>query len=309
MKISFILTTYNLPATFIKECVESIVSLSLRPSEREILLIDDGSDYSQLNSLGQLRNNVTYLWQTNSGLSAARNRGIDLATGDYLQFVDADDALVTTVYEHCLDIVRYNNPDVVMFNATTTQNARTSFTVGEPMTGADYMKSNNLHACAWGYIFKTSLLGTLRFKEGLLHEDELFTPQLLLKAERLFVSDADAYFYRRRSDSITSRKDESHIEKRLDDMEKILLDLYATAQTFIGAEREAMDRRVAQLTMDCLFNEMKFKKNAQSVEAMIERLRQNGLYPLPAKNYSKKYALFRRAVQNRIIRRLMTWML
>lgn len=114
--VSFIVTTYNLPIEYIKECLESIIQLSLNPKEREIILIDDGSDICPLNDLAEYLPYIIYLRQPNQGVSVARNYGMKIATGKYIQFIDGDDYILKAAYEHCLDIVRYHQPDIVTFN-------------------------------------------------------------------------------------------------------------------------------------------------------------------------------------------------
>lgn len=114
--VSFIVTTYNLPIEYIKECLDNILQLSLNPKEREIILIDDGSDICPLNDLAEYLSNIIYLRQPNQGVSVARNYGMKIATGKYIQFIDGDDYILKAAYEHCLDIVRYHQPDIVTFN-------------------------------------------------------------------------------------------------------------------------------------------------------------------------------------------------
>ena len=97
--ISFIIACYNLPADLVKACVGSITALTLSRDQREIIVIDDGSDVSPLPELQEYLDDITYIRQRNQGLSAARNKGIDLCKGRYIQFVDGDDMLNTPVYE------------------------------------------------------------------------------------------------------------------------------------------------------------------------------------------------------------------
>lgn len=97
--------------------MDSILKLSLNAKEREIILVDDGSDISPLNDLAEYQNQIIYLRQPNQGVSVARNYGIMIAKGNYIQFVDGDDYLLQAAYEHCLDIVRYHQPDIVTFNS------------------------------------------------------------------------------------------------------------------------------------------------------------------------------------------------
>ena len=113
--ISFIVTYYNLPPRLLHECIESILALSLNNEEREIIVIDDGSHTSPVEELKDLAEHIIYIRQPNRGLSMSRNLGIEACSGEYIQFVDGDDRLNTIVYEHCLDLVRSNHPDIVTF--------------------------------------------------------------------------------------------------------------------------------------------------------------------------------------------------
>ena len=91
--VSFVLTYYNQPVKMLKECLDSILVLSLRPYEREIIIVDDGSDTCPMNELMKYGDDIIYIRQKNKGLSEARNMGIRIATGAYIQFIDADDLL------------------------------------------------------------------------------------------------------------------------------------------------------------------------------------------------------------------------
>ena len=98
--ISFIIPVYNVPTEMLCECLDSIIRLSLRKSEREIIVVDDGSQVSPLGALNNYLDDIIHIRQKNGGLGCARNRGLQNATGQYIQFVDADDALITNQYEH-----------------------------------------------------------------------------------------------------------------------------------------------------------------------------------------------------------------
>ena len=72
--VSFILTYYNQPVQMLCECINSILALSLQPNEREIIVVDDGSNVSPMNGLMQYGDELVYVRQKNSGLSMARNK-------------------------------------------------------------------------------------------------------------------------------------------------------------------------------------------------------------------------------------------
>lgn len=292
--VSFIIPYYNLPPEMLCECIDSILALSLNEKECEIIVIDDGSKDSPVKDLMKYSNDIIYLRQPNRGLSGARNMGLRISTGLYIQFIDGDDKLITANYEHCLDIVRYNAPDIVMFDYTDSEEATPIFDMPSPMDGSVYMLNNNLHASACAYIFKRSILHNLRFTPGLLHEDEEFTPQLFLRAEKVYSTNSKAYFYRKRKESITIKKDKKHILKRLNDTERIIFHLYDMAATLPAIDGTALARRVAQLTMDYIFNIIRLTHSGKQLHERIDRLKKRGLYPLPDHDYTKKYKWFRK---------------
>lgn len=304
--ISFIVTYYNEPVSMLRECLDSILAINIDDDEREVIVIDDGSDISPLNELGSLPDKILYIRQPNRGLSEARNAGIDIAKGQYIQFVDADDYLLTDAYNLCVDKIRAQRPDVVMFDFTKEEGNHDSPNLfNGPVTGSEYMHNNNLRACAWGYIFRKDLIINLRFTPCLLHEDEEFTPQLILKAETMYYTDNYAYFYRERQDSIVHKNDAEWIQKRLNDAEHVILTLNHLAATLPFSERKALQRRVAQLTMDYTYNVMILTHSESQLEERMERLRSFGLFPLPKRDYTVKYELFRRMTASKLGRKIL----
>lgn len=307
--VSFIVPIYNLPIDYIKECLESILSLSLNIREREIILVDDGSDVSPINELSEMINDIIYIRQSNQGLSAARNTGIQMARGQYIQFIDGDDCLLRAPYEQCLDIVRYHKPDLVIFKGSHKKQSKVPYDFKGPFSGREYMRNNNLRAPVWGYIFRSKMLGSLRFTVGNATEDEEFTPQLLLRCEQVYESPAEAYFYRQHSQSLTHNTSKASKEKRLTDTEKVILHLRYLAERMPEADRVALNRRIAQLTMDLLYNTIVFTRSSQQLDQTIERLHQRGLFPLPEKDYTKKYHLFRKLIGTKTGRKILLYTL
>ncbi|NPD91238.1 glycosyltransferase [Prevotella sp. PMUR] len=303
--VSFIIPYFNLPCDMLKECVSSIMELSLSKDEREIIIIDDGSDYSPINDLQDFRDDIIYVRQSNKGLSSARNTGLTMATGLYIQFIDSDDRLMTVAYESCLDIVRYKNPDIVKFDATDKPVKATSSDMQGPIDGAVFMRNNNLNAAAWGYIFRRDIIQDMKFTPGIYHEDEEFTPLLMLRAENVYITDAKAYYYRKREESIMTKRDNRHIIKRLNDMENIIIKLFDKSAALPAHDSLALQRRTAQLTMDYIYNTIVLTKSEKQLMQRIERLADKGLYPLPDRKYSKKYVWFRKMSKSSTGLRLM----
>ena len=301
--ISFILSYYNLPAEMLCSCIDSILALELKPEEREIIIVDDGSDESPVNALMKYGDEITYIRQRNQGLSEARNTGMQMANGHYLQFVDADDYLMKDAYEHCLQIAKSQSPEMVVFDFTNSISQKPDFEDQPSQSGSHYMRHNNIHGTACGYLFARSILGDLRFTPGIFHEDEEFTPMLILRAERLIATSAKAYFYQQRADSITANPDNQ--QKRLNDFKAILNRMHIAADRMPIDDKTALQRRVAQLTMDYIYQVIRLTRSHKELESEVSDLTSKGLFPLPAQNYTTKYTWFRRLVGTSIGRSML----
>lgn len=292
--VSFVLTYYNQPVKMLKECLDSILVLSLRPYEREIIIVDDGSDTCPMNELMKYGDDIIYIRQKNKGLSEARNMGLHIATGAYFHFIDADDLLNQASYEHCLDLIRYQKPEMVLFDFSRRPTHGSTFEDSQIMTGTEYLKKHNIHGTAWGYIFSRSILGGLRFTPSIYHEDEEFTPKLLLQANRICCTNAKAYIYRQHKNTITSKKDKRSKVKRLTDSLYVIQTLHKHSSTLPHHEQQALQRRIDQLTMDYIYNVIIQTRSRHYLDRKLNILRREGLYPLPDRNYTTKYKWFRR---------------
>lgn len=308
--VSFIVTCYNLPTDMLCECIDSILKLNLQAAEREIIVVDDGSEVSPMNDLLRYGDDIIYVRQKNGGVSVARNTAMDMAKGQYIQIVDGDDCLLTVSYEYCFDIVRKNNDaDVVMFDFTHQSSSsqgdrpRVSF---RKKNGAELMRSENIRGAACCCLFRQAVRGQLAFTPGIAYgEDEEFTPQLLIRAETVYITDAKAYYYRERATSAVHQTDETSIQKRLSDTKAVILHLSQLADTSPQSDKVALQRRVAQLTMDYIYNTILLTRSNDKLNETLDDLRKDGLFPLPDHPYSTKYAWFRRLSNSAIGRKIL----
>lgn len=303
--VSFIITYYNIGEALLTECINSILAVSLRDSEREIILVDDGSEDIPQVVITQYGNDITYIRQSNQGLSAARNTGITSANGTYIQFVDGDDKLIIKNYDKCLDRIRSDKPDLLLFAFTSIIDKAKEYDIKGPVEGTYYMSHNNLRAAACGYIFRKDILAGLRFTTGIYHEDENFTPQLILRCEEILYTDTEAYYYRQREDSIINSNNIFKVIKRLNDKERVILHLNKLQDTSPKAEQNALKRRIAQLTMDYLYDIITNTASEHYLDRKIARLRRYGLFPLPDNDYTRKYQLFRIAIKTKLGRTML----
>ena len=312
--ISFIVTYHNEPEAYLRACLESIWSLPLAEEEAEVIVVDDGSkaprtpSNSPLKGEKQVLDEVTPLplregWggsvlirQEQAGLSVARNTGIANARGKYIQFVDADDQLIPAAYEAVIGQIRKEEADVVMFRMMTAPLClprgtaplclpRGGVSLNEKRGGAFFLRHRNLRAAACGYAFRREILGDLRFHPGLLHEDELFTPQLFLRAGTVVELDEKAYFYRQHSGTITHSASPEQVKKRLDDIHFILNALQAKGEPLL-------ERRIHQLTVDYMQKTWTLTHSLSELRRRCSELRKEGFLPLPVRCYSLRYLAY-----------------
>lgn len=233
-----------------------------------------------------------------------------MATGKFIQFIDADDYLIQSPYEHCLDLLRLNSDiEMVMFDFTHSASQQDNI-VQSPIktSGTAYMRNHNIAGTVCCFIFRQSILGKLAFSPEIKYgEDEEFTAQLLLRAEEVYVTKAKAYFYRCYKNSAIqqSRTEETGKKKRLEDNLSVILHLQNLCDKLPQNDRLALQRRVAQLTMDYIYNTITLTHSRQALNSCLDELSSKGLFPLPDRDYTRKYTWFRRMTNSAVGRTLL----
>jgi len=112
-KVSFIVPIYN-KERFLNRCLDSI--LNQTDFDYEVIMVDDGStDASPVICKKYINSRFKYIYQNNAGVSAARNTGIDAATGEYLAFIDADDWIASNYISVIYSYAKNTNADILCF--------------------------------------------------------------------------------------------------------------------------------------------------------------------------------------------------
>ena len=290
--VSFIVPYHNEKRELLVRCIGSILATDVPEEEREIIVIDDGSDSSLEDDIVSLSPGIKYIRQENRGQGEARNRGLDECQGEYVQFVDADDMLIASSYKHIVRPLREEKPDMIVFDYTTNESKTDACVKTRRTSGSRNMIRHNIKSPVWGYVFRRDIVDNIRFSSDTLTEDEEFTPLLMLRAKKLIVTNEKAYFYRKREESLTTTSDFSKKEKRLNDFNKSIAKLHGIAQGLEGDERKALTRRVEQLAMDYTFNTLALYGADDVFNSKTESLRKIGLYPLKLRAHTIKYLIF-----------------
>lgn len=213
-KISIIVPVYKVEA-YLPKCIESIIHQTYR--DLEIILVDDGSpdkcgEICDQYAAGDTRISVIHK-EKNDGLAGARNTGMELATGEYIFFVDSDDWLAEDALEKLYDGLEKYQADCsvgVCVTILEDENGEMHTQYGKPRgieckTAMEAMKEVLLTCSSAGNrLYKRKMLEGLRFPHGRINEDEPFVLRLYERMERIIFLDCDTYFYRKRKDSITT---------------------------------------------------------------------------------------------------------
>jgi glycosyltransferase involved in cell wall biosynthesis len=252
MRFSIVIPVYNVES-YLKQCLDSVLGQSFQ--NFEMICINDGStDNSKLilDEYSQKDNRIKVISQQNKGLSAARNRGIEEATGDYIFFLDSDD----WIEPNSLKILAENTEeqDLICFNGRRyfedgTQEEPDKGITEKVLTGWEYYNKYALVArkfhfvCTVLRIYKREFLlnHNLFFKEGIYHEDNLFTPIVCYYAKSVKVLPDILYVYRIRNGSITN----SIIQQRIFDIVKVANELSVFFMTKHGINKHFIYREIS----------------------------------------------------------------
>lgn len=234
-KVSIIIPVYNVEE-YLKQCLDSVVNQTLK--EIEIICVNDGSIDGSLQILeeyAQKDKRIKIITEKNGGLGAARNTGMEYATGEYIGFVDSDDWIDLTMYEKLYKNAKSQNSDIVMCPIHLFDDTAKKLRYNHPYYTLECFNEDfdnrvfnhddtkdflfKISVTAWNKIYKKKFLDEInaKFPEGLIFEDNPFFHKVYLNANNVSLIRDFLYFYRiNRSDSIISKAD-----KRFFDIIKI----------------------------------------------------------------------------------------
>jgi len=234
MFLSIIIPVYNCEK-YISECLYSCIHQNIEYSDYEIICINDGSTDNSLSIINEIAKkhvecNIRLLSIPNSGVSHARNIGIEAALGDYVWFVDADDFIA----ENCLGELRVfsekeENKKIKVcsysFNDYFDETLKKSAASKQLRPNSPYK-----YTVITRTLIKRSIIldNSIRFKEDLSYgEDTLFNYETRIHCPKDIDSGILAYYYRIHSESITRIETDEKKNKSLDSCKRLVEYLYA----------------------------------------------------------------------------------
>lgn len=222
MLISVVIPVYN-TSSYLARCIDSIFEQDLK--DVELIFIDDYSTDNSLEVLnqclkGRVSENLTIVKNPkNLGSGETRNKGISLAKGDYVIFVDSDD-YVTSDYFLVLKNAIESRPDIVVFDMTEIWSNKTVLKhvdlPDSPLESVELLLLNKMHNSLCNKMFKRSMFlkHGIRITKGLsMFEDKSICFKLFYYAKSQLYIDKSLYFYdRSRENSLTKVFKESNIQ-------------------------------------------------------------------------------------------------
>jgi glycosyltransferase involved in cell wall biosynthesis len=222
-KVTVIVPIYNVE-DYLEECLDSVVNQTLR--EIEIICVNDGSTDKSCTiaeKYAERDSRITLIDKTNGGLSSARNTGIRYANGEYVYFMDSDDYIEPNALEILYSMAKENELELIYFDAVSfmddaSEDVPDNFKsyyerkndYSKVVSGLEFInqleENGEYRPSACLQMVQKNFLDTygFRFYEGILHEDNLYTFSVLIKAKRVSHIGRPLYHRRIRNGSIVT---------------------------------------------------------------------------------------------------------
>lgn len=248
--VSIIIPVFNV-APFLREALDSVINQTYE--NLEIIVIDDGSTDDSPNICDYYSSDprVKIIHQKNKGLSGARNVGLDVMTGDYVSFLDSDDAYKPDMIERMVEKIESCNCELVACgyeNIITNQRldapgrrrkACFSFVREEILTSKEAQRrvlTGRMRINVWSKLYKKEIWSTLRFPEGHVYEDNHVVFQVLEKCKNVLTVPQRFILHRERDGSIMATQSYINMKDRVL-AEKVMAEYIASHTPDIFSDR------------------------------------------------------------------------
>ncbi|NLL62094.1 MAG: glycosyltransferase [Candidatus Atribacteria bacterium] len=202
--ISVIVPVYN-AEKYLPKCIESIQNQTYR--NLEIILVNDGSTDNSLvicYQYSEKDKRVTVITQENRGVSSARNRGLDIATGDYIGFVDSDDYIAPDMYQQLLIACLENDADISECGYYTVDESdkvisssslKNGIIDGKYESSKAYVLRENTTPLVWNKLYKKKIFNSIRFQSYKRGQDCWINSIIYSECKRKATLESCHYYY------------------------------------------------------------------------------------------------------------------
>ena len=210
--VSVIVPVYNVDA-YIEKAVDSIIKQTLQGIE--IILVDDGSNDESLNicrSFAKKDKRISFIRNLHQGVSVTRNKGLEIASGKYISFIDADDWIDENMLEYLYSLAEKFRAEIAVCSIKKEYpNGKSREEVSPKTFRLDWITAINevnyngkMSAYLWNKLFLKELIDGIWFEEGVtIGEDYSFLMKVLQKRPSIICGNASTYHYRQRENSVS----------------------------------------------------------------------------------------------------------
>lgn len=218
-KISVIVPIYNVEK-YLDRCIQSIINQTYR--NLEIILVDDGSTDNCSNicdKYAKRDDRIKVIHKKNGGLADARNKGLEIITGEYVGFIDSDDYIDKDMYEYLYSLIQKNNADISICGkyivyedgrkiGTNKESDLAILDSKQALIQLNSFSFFNMSVC--DKLYKRKIVSGIEFPFGKKSEDYFVTYQYFARAKKIVASKQPKYYYFQRSNSISRGKKVHH---------------------------------------------------------------------------------------------------
>lgn len=208
--ISVIVPIYKVEQ-YLDRCVKSIVEQTY--TNLEIILVDDGSPDNcpaMCDAWAERDPRIKVIHKVNGGLSDARNAGLEIASGEFISFIDSDDWIEPVFYEKLLETMRASGAEIAACATNFVSEEGALFRLRQatpgPVDRIDALRrlvmEDGVYQTVWNMLYRREVIEGILFEKGKYNEDEFWTYRVLDRVERLATVSEPLYNYRQRGTSI-----------------------------------------------------------------------------------------------------------
>lgn len=220
--ISVIVPVYNVEK-YLDRCIRSIVKQTY--SNLDIILVDDGSTDKcsvMCDAWAEKDSRIRVIHKKNGGLSDARNKGMDIAIGKFISFVDSDDWIAMDMYKKLVETIQRDKSDIaacsvkMIWEDETPEKMLTqkiNCLLDKQEAQLELLREKKIKQPVWYKIYRKDVIDGIEFEKGRYHEDTFWSYRVIGNAEKVSIIDYIGYYYWQRTDSIMGKK---YSLKRLD---------------------------------------------------------------------------------------------
>jgi len=281
-KISVIVPVYNMQE-YLKDCLNSIINQTF--SDLEIIIINDGSSdnsYDIIKEYALKDARIVVINQVNKGLSGARNKGLEIAKGEYIAFIDSDDTVDLNMLEKLYTKVQNHNIDIAVSQSKRVENGKIISKTNLPRNlSKDHLFNalqNSFSPAVYTKIYRKELFikNRITFPKGCNYEENITTIKLFHSASSVVYLNDTYYNYFKRTNSITATTS----SKNIIDIFKVAVDMekYFIEKDILPKYKQYIFPRIIKILNMFIFNNLIKHSLAQENGTLVNEIKTSNIF-------------------------------